>query len=281
VPDTTDKVTDAVNVEKGNIQMKSVSILQILTALQKVGMCNMFSRSEVAKQKKTEDGISDVNVDDVSDNDTPQGDYVKDGKDEWITYNLTALGRDVVDVFTTIDAINALNTDVNTIVIDGYKVDDYNKLACLDRFIRPSKAIIAEETQGIKQIDMLTKYESICDVFKGEVLSPAMFESAQLRCLRAINKKCSALVDTTSVTREPLLLSENAILAMPVVIDGKLKAVTRGKKFELFALKHQFYPTREYIVVYNNETVNEAMILFAQDVVSAANGRDTSDSSEG
>lgn len=253
--------------------MKSVSILQILTALQKVGMCNMFSYVEMAKEKKTEDGVSTV--------DAPQGDYVKDGKDKWITYNLTALGRDVVDVFTTIDAINALNTDISNIVIDGYKVDDYHKLACFDRFIRPSKAIVAEETQGIKQIDMLTEYESICDVFKGEVLSPAMFESAQLRCLRAINKKCSALVGTTSVARMPLLLSENAILTMPVVIDGELKAVTRGKKFELFALKHQFYPAREYIVAYNNVTVNEAMVLFAQDVVSAANGRNASDSSEG
>jgi hypothetical protein len=273
VPDTTDKATYTINVEKGNIQMKSVSILQILTALQKVGMCLMFTHSEVAKPEKTEDIDSDVGI--------PQADYVKDGKEKWITYNLTTLGRDVVDVFATIDAINTLNTDVSKIVIDGYEVGDYHKLACFDRFIRPSKAVVAEETQGIKQIDMLTTYEPICDVFKGEVLSPAMFESAQLRCLRAINKKCSALVDITSVTREPLLLSEDAILAMPSVIDGELKAVTRGKNFELFALKHQFYPTREYIVVYNNETVNEAMILFAQEVVKAANRRSAGDSSEG
>jgi hypothetical protein len=273
VPDTTDKATYTINVERGNIQMKSVSILQILTALQKVGMCLMFTQSEVAKPKKTEDVDSDVDI--------PQGDYVKDGKEKWITYNLTTLGRDVVDIFATIDAINTLNTDVSKIVIDGYEVGDYHKLACFDRFIRPSKAIVAAETQGIKQIDMLTTYEPICDVFKGEVLSPAMFESAQLRCLRAINKRCSDLIKTTGVVRDSLVLTEDAILTKPVVIDGTLKAVTRGRQFEIFALKHQFYPTREYIVEYNNATVNEAMILFAQDVVSAANGRDVSDSSEG
>lgn len=257
--------------------MKSVSILQILTGIQKVGMTNMFNKSVVAKQKtEVIDGAEKV-----IDVPKPQGDYVADCDDAWVVYALTAVGKEVVDVFATIDAINTLDTDISTLVDGEHKVDEYKKLPCFDMFIRPVKAVITGETQGIRQLDNLTPYTPFCQEFKGDVLSPTMFENAQLRYLRTVNKQCSALVDATSVKREKLVLTEDAILSMPVIIDGKLQAVTRGKKFEVFALKHQFYPAREYIVIYTNDTVNDAMLEFGKAYTAAASKRSGSTQSEG
>lgn len=278
MPGLTDKmVTNANNVERGDIQMKSVSILQILTGIQKVGMCDMYRKSVVAKTKTEEKDGAETVVDVPK----PQGDYVAESDDAWIVYVLTAVGQEVVDVFATLDAINTLNTDITTLVDGEHKVDEYMKLPCFDMFIRPAKAVIAGETQGIRQLDNLTSYTPFCTEFKGEVLSPAMFENAQLRYLRTVNRKCSALVGATSVKRDKLVLTEDVILSMPIILDGKLQAVTRGKKFEVFALKQQFYPTKEYIVSYNYVTVDDAMMEFGKAFTAAANGRVESTSEQG
>lgn len=187
---------------------------------------------------------------------------------------LTNVGSTVVDIFTTIDRINNLDVTKTRLVDGEHAMSDYEVLDVLTPFIRPAKAIYGGETQGIKQKDHLVAYASICDTFRGEVLSPEGLKHAQLKLLRAMNKKCTALVGTVAVKREVIVLTENELLTMPVLFEGSgMASVTRSTGFELHALKNADYEEDEYVVSYSQRFVSDNLESIVVAIVAAASRR--------
>lgn len=186
---------------------------------------------------------------------------------------LTPCGKLIVDIFTTIDAINTVNPDRNSKVIEDDKLEDYVLLDPLKSFIRPKRLIIGSETTGMKQKDALIEYDAICDEYHGRILTVKEFESAQFRLLRFFNPKCSSLIEVNPVRRETLALTEEIIAMYPVIINDELMATTKSTSIIPFSIGYQYYEEDEYVVRYTRHYVNDCLIEVWNQLVRTANKR--------
>lgn len=199
--------------------------------------------------------------------------HVEEGK-ATLCQRLTALGQVLLDLFATLNAINALNLDRSIKILGEFEYTEYKLLNCLKLFVRPRKVIVGAET-GIKQLDLLEEYQPLFAEAPGvgRVLSPTEFENAQLKLLRAINKKCTALSDVAPISRETVTLTEELLLQYPVCSEEEMKAVAKSDVIRVFPLKHKFYDDEDYIAVYSRRYVEDAMIQLGNLLVKAANQR--------
>lgn len=245
--------------------MKKVSIVKIekiLNALTNVTGFQCITDEEGPRGSKAKAN---------AEGEVPKSDAVASKKKKKV---LTPFGKVVVDIFTTIDGINNLDMSKTKLINCEYAMSDYEILDELTCFIRPAKAIYGGETQGIKQKDHLVAYASICDTFRGEVLSPEGFKNAQLKLLRTINKKCTVLAGTVAVKREVLVITENELLTMPVLLKGaNFASVTRSSRLEVYALSVADYEEDEYVVSYSERYLSDCLDTIAVAIAAAANRR--------
>lgn len=187
---------------------------------------------------------------------------------------LTAMGIVLMSIFKTINAINALDLSRSSRILGEFEYSEYNLLNCLQVFIRPRKAVIGSET-GVRQKDLLEDYQPFFAEAPngGKVLSPTEFENAQLRLLRAINKKCVALNDVAPISRDYLVVTEEVLQQYPICSNGEVKAVAKSDVLRMFPLKYSFYEDDDYIAVYTERYVEDAMLNLGNMLVKAANQR--------
>lgn len=191
-----------------------------------------------------------------------------------LVQGLTVMGQLLLDMFTTLNEINGLKLDRSTKVLGEFDYTEYKLLNCLKMFVRPRKVIVGSET-GIKQKDLLEDYQPFFAEAPGQgrVLSPTEFENAQLRLLRAINKKCVALSDVAPISRETVVLTEELLQQYPIVKGETVKAVAKSDVLRMFPLTHSFYEDDDYIAVYTRRYVSDAMLNLGNLLVKAANQR--------
>lgn len=241
--------------------MKKISILAIMKGINDVTGTAMYQVEDVVKVAADGKPIE-----------APKGKLVVEREKAYSVYSLTTVGSTVLDIFRTIDAINQLDLRYSK-KIGEFDYDEYSITECFKMFIRPSRAIIGGEVEGIRQKDALSNYSAFVPEGLGEVLTPEGFENAQLRLLRSINRKCTALVGASAVVRDKLILTEKHFMTMPVIINGEMKAVSRKDSFEVFSLQDARYEDYEYIVSYNSNYVNDAMLQLGKALLKTSSER--------
>lgn len=160
------------------------------------------------------------------------------------------VGKDLCNIFATIDRINFINMDLEEFVIGVYMMEQYDIMPEFAIFLRPAK-LVPPGMQGVKVLDLMKDADKLDVSGCGEILAPNAFYDAQLRLLKAFNPKCSRITGLIRVSREVLDVSDKVINSYPVVINGKMMAVEKNDIFQQFVLSHKFLRDSAYI--YNVE----------------------------
>lgn len=180
------------------------------------------------------------------------------------TYITKGIVRDAINLFVTLDAINALNVHESTYVKDVYEVSDYKIVSALKPFVKEA-AIVAFSTQKTfyRPFDYLDDSFKFVDTdvefdFTPKVLNPKEFENAQFAIANALNYKCTELA-LSAVSRVDKVVSESIAFSYPVLDEENgVMAVAPDGLFH-FPLKMELIPGRyrkvedaDYAAIYRN-----------------------------
>lgn len=126
--------------------------------------------------------------------------------------------KSIVDLFTTIDAINALSRGEMTLS-NNYMITQYEIHKQLESFIYPDSVVIVSGISNADYLDRDGEFYKFSDDSSGNVLTPAEFRETQVYLL-SLMKVYAKDDDFAQVSRSEKILSE--VDASHFSVQGKV-----------------------------------------------------------